>query len=216
MAFTYADVITGARVEVNDSASPYRVQDDKLLAFVKKAVQEAVILRPDLFATRGTTTLIAGVEQNLQATRAIYLVAILGIQNGAYVDECDYWTLSRFRPGWRTETATNTAENWMRHPEDANRKQTKRFLVYPPSLAGQVFEALWSEAPDMMSITTGNMASNNVPLGDEYLPALQHYVAFEVESLNDENARVERAQPHYQMFAALMGANKAIAPREGT
>lgn len=214
MSFTYADVIAGARVEVNDSASgAYRVQDADMLKFAKKAIQEAVILRPDLFATRGTTTLIAGVEQSLSAARAIYLVAIMGIVGGATVDECDYMTLIRYRPGWRQDTASATAENWMRHPEDANRKQTKRFMVYPPSTAGQALDVLWSEYPDLSALTTATMAATNVPLDDIYSSAMQHYVAFEVESLNDESSRVERAVPHYQQFIALMGANKATAPR---
>lgn len=213
MSFTFADAITGARVKVNDSASgTYRTQDATMLTFAKKAVFEAVVLRPDLFSTRGTTSLAAGVEQNLGATRAIYLVTIIGIVGGETVEECDYRTMAQYRPGWRQDTA-GPAENWMRHPEDVNKKQSKRFMVYPPSLAGQVLEAMWSEPPDLSAVTTDTMAADIFPLDDLYSSAIQHYIAYEVESLNDESARIERAIPHYQQFVALMGANKAVAPR---
>lgn len=212
MSFTYAATILGARKLVNDSAVPYRAIDDDMLGWTKEGVAEAVLLRPDLFAIRGAHTCVAGAEQILLQARAIYLVDVIGITGGAIVEEAHYMTLRQFRPGFRQDTAA-AAENWLRHPEDVNRPQTKRFVVYPPALLGQSLDVLYSEAPDQSLVTTATMAADVMPLDDMYFNAMQTFVMHKHEALNDEAPNPQRAAVLYTQFVALMGANK-VAPRE--
>jgi hypothetical protein len=218
MPFFYSAVITGARKMVNDSSgASLRATDADMLEWAKEGVNESVLLRPDLFAEKGTHTCTAGAEQLLIQSRAIYLVDVFGITGGVALWECDYRSLREHRPGFRQDTAA-AAQEWMRHPEDVNRKQSTRFFVYPPALAGQSLEVVWSQAPDLTGITLLNMnavvvASTLVPLSDAYCTAYQHYVAWKHESVNDEAPNIARAEAHYKQFFALMGVNQ-VAPRE--
>jgi hypothetical protein len=211
MPFFYSDVITGARKLVNDTAATsYRVSDADMLTFVKEGVLELAVYRPDNFESFGTVTCAAGCLQQITSTRAITVIDVLGINGGAAIEQCDYEALRRFRPGYRTDTA-GAAENWFRYPEDDVKRDKTRFGVYPPAAVGQVLDVAFAEAPDQSGVNTANMAATAVPVNDEFLTALEQFVAHKVESIDDESAHIERAQAFYNQFVSLIGASRTTS-----
>lgn len=209
MAITFANVISNARVIYSDAVSPYRIEDATLLSFAKDGIVEIATLDPSQFEVKGTINCIAGqcLQQLPNPERAIYLIdvyesVVAGNRKAIY--ECDLETLRRYRPTYTTDTAAQ-ADNWMRQPSrEGEKRDETRLLVYPQAPSGQALYASWTEYPDMTAYAVGD----TIPVSEDYAVALEWYIAFRAEQLNDEAQVRQRAAENYAKFIGLMGQGK--------
>lgn len=204
MAVLFSAAIGGARILMRDVRVPYRIADADMLAFGKAGIVEAAALRPDLFKVDGTFNCVAGLTQTLpNAGRSLYLIdvyesIIAGVRQP--VMECSLPALRRYRWSWTADAAAQ-AENWMRFPTDGGKRDDTKFFVYPQAPgASQSLYASWVEVPDMSAYTT----ASEIPLTDDYAPAMEQYIAYRAEVINDEAAAKERAAAFYANFRTLL------------
>lgn len=209
----YRDAVLRARVDCNDAAVPYRIDDATMLQFIKDGITEMAPFRPDLFKVEGVITCIAGqlIQTIPNAPRAVaimdvYSSEIAGVKQG--MERCEVAALRRFQRTWRTDAAAQ-AENWMPYPQHAGKHDARKFMIYPKAPAGQTLDASWAEVPDMSAVTTTTWASDVLPITDELVPALGQYAAYRSENLNEEASVKARADGYYASFLNMLGASAA-------
>lgn len=190
---TCQELIDLARVPLND-ASKERYSDESLLAHLKDGLREAAVIRPDLFATRGTVTCIAGPEQRVP-DGAWFLVDILHNHLNEECYQADYESFRAFVPGWRSATPA-APTTWMRYPVKG---PDNRFLVHPPARAGDTLEAIYAVC-DVDDLDF----DDDIPLDVVYHPALQFYITARAEAVDDQHTVTQRAAALRNDFAAML------------
>jgi hypothetical protein len=213
---TYGDAIAGGRVHVNDAVPAYRNTDATLLAFVKDGIREMISTckRYDLFmAPLLFTCTQGGTDFQLpNPARQLYIIDFYEVENAGVrstLEECPLETLRRHRTTWRTDTP-GPAENWARYPKEPGKRDDTRFILYPPALPGQILIGNCAQVPDQSAVSAGS----DLPVTDEYLPALSAYVGYRCEGIDDENVLSQRAASLYQMFMGIV-VSDAVAKASG-
>lgn len=205
MSFTVADVILEVRDLVSDSFAPYRYSDDFLVRKVNQAVRRACVIRPDLFTTHTSITLVVGALQAapVDSMRLMDVTTIGGIA----AKEVNQDTLDLMFPSWPTDaTATSTASNWMRYPRDPN-----RFYVYPaPVSANMSATVVYAKSPATM--TLGSV----VPLPDAFMPCVIDGAGWLVESIDAEYSESSRAKAFETSFREALSAGVSGRPLTDT
>lgn len=196
---TFAQLISRIRPTLND-LSAVRYSDPNLLEWAVDGLREMVVYRPDLFTVTGTFTCVAGHEQALSGN-ALYIVDILANGNGDVIPEADLMTLSAFNQSWRND-APDVASVWMRVPVDGGKDINDHFYLYPPSPEGQQLKAAWVELNTALSL------GSSVPIPNNYEPALEAYMIFRAESIDDEHVVEQRAALFRQAFEMMLGVGK--------
>lgn len=205
---TYQQVIDRARLTLNDAAK-VRYSDANAFEWAKDGCREIALIMPDQFVYTATLQCLAGVEQTIGTLPgALYLVDVLRVVSGNDVWETDYEANRRFSPGWRNEAA-GPAEIWMRLPRDLDKRANDRFYVSPPSVLGQQLEV--SVVGLDFSATT---LASAVPIAHNYEPALEAYIVYRAEAIDDEHVNSGRAIAFKAEFEKLLGVGKATeAPK---
>lgn len=194
---TPQDIINQARHLLQDTdATVPRQTDAELLAYVNEGLQEACLLRPDLFSTVGDMTCIAGqCEQSITFVDAVQVLDVPCIHGSTAVTPFDRATMDQFRPAWRLDAA-GPAQNWA--PLNGDPLQ---FFIYPKAPAAQVLDVRYVRNP-----ATYALGDTIFDLPGAYQPALSDYVVYRAESKDDEHVLSQRAAAHYAAFKSKFGA----------
>jgi len=192
---TPADIITDARVLLNDtSATAYRQSDTTMLGFVQQTLHRIALLRPDLFIKQGTIPVVAGTVYQALPAGAVRLVDIYATSVGTSVSEVDREVLDRTDPAWRQASGTPT--NFMRNPRDP-----VRFMLYPAPAAGVSVEGEYVASPAAHALS-----DPITELPEAYRPILVDGVVFLASSVDDEHVNTGRAKLFYDAFSKTLQA----------
>jgi hypothetical protein len=189
-------IISEVREVIKDAdATAYRSTDANLLTAVNRAMRRISLLRPDLFTTIGTITLVSGFTQTVPNYGRI--VEVFGISAGNAVVEVNRETLDMLTPTWRVAApvAPTSIVNWMRHSRNPS-----KFFVYPPSNGTGTLDAEYTVPP------AGYAFADTLPISEIYQPAVVDMTAAEVEWADDENVLTQRADAFYKRAASMLTA----------
>lgn len=203
---TPSQIFSEVRNIITDTdVDAYRQADIELLKYLNAGLNEACVLRPDLFITNGELTCSAGqTEQGLLVTNAKSLVDIIRIKNGRAILSGDLAALQAFNPNWGQETE-GPAANWFPYPGDP-----RRFYLYPKAPTGQILETKYVRNPAVISDSALDTEISELP--SAFHTALVHYVVARSESKDDEHVLAQRASWHYGLFKENMMAG---VPQQG-
>jgi hypothetical protein len=196
---TPADIITEARVLIQDSRTPYRYSDTVLLNFVNQTLKRMSILRPDLFLVLGDIPTTAGTVIQSCPTDSLRLVEIFQIKNGDAVTEVNREVLDQMYPNWVNEAA-GTPVNFMRHVRNPN-----KFFLYPRPVAGITLVGEYAQVPPRYTIDQTITA-----LPDSYLPVAVDGVVFLSQSVDDEHVTSGRAKLFQDSFNQTLAAGLQV------
>lgn len=189
---TLAQPIAIARGILNDTdAAAYRYSDADLLRYANDALDQLVVLAPQLFHTEGEVQCVGG--KTVQAVGfgdAQSLVSVRRVKNGNAVTPTDRATLDAFNPGWHNGTAA-AAIHWM--PIDNN---PVGFLIYPPPPLGQVLEVTYVRIPPEYGVNDVTELPTTLedPVAD--------YIVARAEGRDDEHVNSQRAAMFAGSFVA--------------
>lgn len=199
-------IITEVRYGIKDAdAVSYRNSDTDLVLMVNRALKRMALLRPDLFTTIGTITLVSGVTQTVASLGRI--VEVFGVTGNNTVTEANRETLDQLTPTWRQATAVAVPINWMRHSRNPS-----KFFVSPPSNGTGSLDAEYTITPPTYVL------ADAISLSDTYQPALVDMTIAEVEWADDENVVNQRAETFYKRAKeALLGSlqERVVTDTEG-
>lgn len=191
---TPQSVLTEVRQFIKDNDSvAYRNSDNDLLLMVNRALKRVAMLRPDLYTTIGTITLVAGVLQTVPNKGRI--MEVFGVTGGNATPEVNRETLDTTVPGWRSATAGTTV-NWCRHSRDND-----KFFVSPPSNGTGTLDAEYTISPSTLAL------ADPIPLAEIFEPVVVDITVAEVEWADDENVLNQRAEAFYKRAQAALGVN---------
>lgn len=199
MSVTFQQVIDAARPTLNDAAKT-RYSDAECLGYLNDGLLEMLVYRPDLFATIGDITLVAGTDQSAPVG-ATFVIDIFSVKNGAGISRTTVDVLRAFNPSWRLDAAGPT-QNWGAYPQDEKFQRGPRFFVYPAALIGSVLTGQFVMSPTPCAL--GAIQSTNIPVPDQYSLPLQAYVIFRCETKDDEFVVNERAALFGARFSKLL------------
>lgn len=186
---TPTDIITEARVLVQDTRQPYRYSDTLLLGWVNQTLKRMAVLRPDLFSAIGDIATTADTVLQSCPADSLRLTEIFQIKNGDAVTEVSRDTLDQMYPNWVNE-ASGTPVNFMRHVRNPN-----KFFLYPRPTTGIVLIGEYVQVPP--AYTAGQTITS---LPDAYLPVAVDGVVFLAESVDSEHVSSGRAKLFQESF----------------
>lgn len=165
---------------------------DELLDYLRAAINWIASQKPNVYTVTGPLTCTAGHIQSLPSD-GLTLVKVDSSSAGAVtlVTETD---LDAVQPSWRALPA-GPAKHYLFDTRDP-----ERFMVYPPSAAGQVITATWSAVPPRLE-----SASDAIPLKDIYENPL-HWVTVAMAFLkNSMRGDLGKSQAYFQLAAGVLG-----------
>ena len=183
---TVQSVLSSARFLIADKRSDMglRNTDAELIACLNDALNAMVGVLPGLFTSIAPFPCVAGYLQVLESTRAVIFLGVVGVPQG------DAMTLAQFSPSWMTATTQGEIAEYMAVEGDP-----LRFMVYPPSVAGQAVVVRMVVSPEPLVAVT-----DKVPVPENYAPALAEYVAGRTDMQEDEAAVSGRASQLMDRF----------------
>lgn len=196
---TPADIITEARVLIQDSRLPYRYSDTVLLGFVQQTLRRMSILRPDLFCVLGDIPTTANTVIQSCPSDSLRLVEVFQVKNGNAVTEVNREVLDQMSPNWINDAA-GTPVNFMRHVRNPN-----RFFLYPRPSAGVILVAEYAQVPPAYTL---NQTITGLP--DAYLPVAADGVVFLAESVDNEHVNSNRAKLFQDSFNQTLAAGLQV------
>ena len=207
------DIITVVKRLIQDNQllrTPTEYIDGSLLDFVNQTINQAAILRPDLFShTTDIATTADTVVQSLPSD-GIRLLDIFYVKGGNSVTETDRETMERSYPGWASDPS-GVPVNFMR-----NVKNATQYFLYPAPAAGVVLVGEYAKSPPAY---TADQTIEMLP--DVYSPALVAGTIAHVLSVDAQGneiassatvggtyaTRPATAEAYLERFAQLMGAS---------
>lgn len=196
---TPADIITEARVLVQDTRAPYRYSDTLMLGWVNQTLKRMSVLRPDLFSFIGDIPTVANTVLQSCPSDSLRLVEIFQIKNGDAVTEVNRDVLDQMYPNWVNEAA-GIPVNFMRHVRSPN-----KFFLYPRPSAGVVLVGEYAQVPPVYTI-----AQTIALLPDAYLPVAVDGVVFLAESVDNEHVNSGRAKLFQDSFAQTLATGLQV------
>jgi hypothetical protein len=191
-----SDLVTKASVVLVDSGAT-RWASSELLGWLNDARRAAAPLKPSLYATIQSVSLVAGARQTLP-TGGVGLVAVQRNTSGPAITPTTRGTLDSFNPKWLSSSVSATIKNYA--PDDSN---PKVFWVSPPAKAGISVEVEYIPTP-----TDYNLGSTLTSLEEIASPAFLDYILYRAFSKDAEYAgSAARAVAHYQAFVGQLGGS---------
>jgi hypothetical protein len=190
---TPSGIITECRRLLNDTVEPYRYNTTMMLGYVNQALKRTAVLRPDLFGVVGDIPTTANSAIQDLPVGAHRLLDIFQVKDGDTITEIDRETLSRYTPGWMSETGTPI--NYMRHV----RNPTK-FFLYPRPASGVVLVGEYAAAPDDLTIDQDILQPSTAFFG-----ALVDCVMFLASSVDDEHVNTGRSKVFLDSYTQQLG-----------
>jgi hypothetical protein len=194
------EIITECRRLLNDTVEPYRYSTTMLLGYVNQTLKRTAVLRPDLFGVVGEIPTAANASIQELPAGAHRLLDIFQVKDGDTVTEIDRETLSRYTPGWMTETGTPV--NFMRHV----RNPTK-FFLYPRPPANTVLIGEYASAPE--DVTIDEEILQPPP---SFFGALVDCVMFLASSVDDEHVNTGRSKIFLDSYTQQLGISLENRP----
>jgi hypothetical protein len=196
---TPTDIITEARVLVQDTRTPYRYSDTLMLGWVNQTLKRMAVLRPDLFSFIGDIPTTANTVLQSCPSDSLRLVEIFQIKNGDAVTEVNRDVLDQMYPNWVNEAA-GTPVNFMRHVRSPN-----KFFLYPRPTTDIVLVGEYAQVPPTYTI---NQTIASLP--DAYLPVAVDGVVFLAESVDNEHVNSGRAKLFQDSFNQTLAAGLQV------
>ncbi len=206
---TAAYTIDRAELVLQDTTN-IRWAEAELLGWFNDAQREIVMLRPDTYAQSVSHPLVNGTRQVIPAAgyQLIKVVRNMGSNGttpGRVVRKVPEEQLDASTPDWHAATPAAVTLHYTFDP-----RQPRVFYVYPPAIASNTVELVYSAAPPPLAAKTDVQI-----LDDVYANPLLDYVLYRAYSKDAEStSNAQRALAHYQAFAASIG-NKAQADAAG-
>lgn len=198
-------IISKASIVLQDVDND-RWSQAELLGWLNDGQRAIVIAMPELTATYGNITLVAGTKQSLPGS-AITLMGNMrnmgsdGNTPGRPVREVKRHVLDAQVPDWHTMTASASVRHYV-----YDNRNTKSFFVYPPATVGTKVEAQYAVSPTDVAST-----SSAITLDDVFEPVLLDYVLYRAFGKDIEVAgNGERSGTHLQAFTTWLSAKKNV------
>ena len=207
MALTPSDILTRAADIIQDQTN-VRWPQDELLRYLNDARREIAVVRPDLYATTSTVTLVSGTKQALP-TDGIRLIDVIrnmpGGSAGAAIRIVEREILDAQKPSWHTETSSTVIKHFM-----YDERNPRVYYLYPPATASHQIELTYGQTPTDIAI--GNISSTQLTQEDVYTGAMVDYVCYRAFSKDSEYAgNAGRAQAHYGQFINSLGLGNKVS-----
>jgi hypothetical protein len=190
---TPADIITQARILVQDTRAPYRYSDTLMLGWVNQTLKRMVVLRPDLFSVIEDIPTVPGEVLQSCPADSMRLIEVFQVRGGNALTETNRESLDRIHPSWANDPA-GMPVNFMRHVRSPN-----RFFVYPRPIEGTILVAEYVQSPVAYTIN-----QTIETLTDVYLPVVVDGVVFFAESVDDEHVNSGRAKLFQDSFNQVL------------
>jgi hypothetical protein len=190
------EVITEARILVQDTRQPYRYSDAVMLGFVNQTLKRMVMLRPDLFTTITNIATTANTVQQTLPSIAVRLVELFQVVNGTSLEEVEWGMFTRTYPQWTTDPA-GAPTKYIRHP-----RNPRAYFLYPRPAAGVSILGEYVVTPSNYAL-----ASSIDVLPDAYFGALVDGVVFLAESVDNEHVNSGRAKLFFDSFVQALGVD---------
>lgn len=190
--------------------------DAEKLRYLNAGQRQLAIFKPDAYVINDEYKLVAGTLQSvpdgsasftnaaaatlvegIQFIKLVRNMGITGLVAGNAIPIVDMAVMDAMNPGWHTETAAATVQNYMFDERDP-----KHFYVYPANTGTGYVESVYSGKPADLTATT-----DAIVVSDIYRQALTDYVLYRCygkdAALSPYNA--ERAVFHWNLFVEEIG-----------
>ena len=208
---TASYVAAGARLKANDPSGA-RFTDAMALRWINDGILQTVIKVPRAYPTRSTVTPTGtGIQtlSSLGVTNALQLidlgcnVAVDGVTRGRRISRRSSAQMDSMNPMWRSEGGTEALHYVF------DEQEPRQFELYPYLTGGRKVELVYSTRPAELTAL-----SQTIPLGDQYLPALEAYVLFSYYSSATSTAyNPQLAGSFLTLFGNALGNNEEAVNR---
>lgn len=208
---TVGDIITRADVILQDNNVRWPLSE--LQYWLNDAYRAIVMQRPDANMQSGTYTCSAGTRQILTKVSGGFPTAlrlrsvvrnVAATSNKRAVRIIQQSVLDDQRPGWHGETQSVDIQHYVYDPLNPT-----EFMVYPPATSAAQLEVVYSSVPTQHTIAEGSLKASVdvIRLPDIYVNPILDYILYRAYAKDSEYAaNAQRAQAHFQAFAAALGA----------
>jgi len=213
---TAASSVMGLAEYILKDAGNDRWTETELLDWINDAQKAVVLVKPDANPVIEAVVLSSGSRQDLPATAvqlldATYNMGTTGSTVGNAITIVDRGIMDACYPGWRNESTSTVVKHVIYDPV----KLPKKYWVYPPSPGTNYIEIISAKIPTLLTAS-----SENLTLGDEYVPAVLDWVLYRSFSKDAEyNESANRALVHLDAFQMGLGmrdeSENRFAPRRG-
>lgn len=201
---TAQQIVSKAQIVLQDTTS-VRWPTNELLGWLCDAQRAICAVMPELNAVTGTLTLVLGTKQGLPAGGVALLkvtrnMGVGGGTVGLALRKIPQELLDSQVPDWHTQTAATSLRHYV-----YDLRAPRVFYVYPPSVAGNTVEALYTAAPADIVLTSV------ITLDDIYANMMMDYVLYRAYSKDLELAGNDsRAKDAMQAFIGALTAKKSV------
>jgi len=198
-------IVDRAEIILQDTTN-VRWPASELLGWLNEAQRDICAIYPDLCATTANITLVAGTKQSLPAGGAALLKVIRnmgvgGASPGNAMRKVPQEILDSQVPAWHSQSTVTDLKHYIYDP-----RAPHVFYVYPPSVASNVIEALYSVAPTEMATL-----ATVITIDDVWAGALLDGVLYRAYSKDlAEVGNADRAMLHKAAFDSAMTTKKAV------
>ena len=198
---TPLEVFASANDVLQDTSFTRWPQEERL-RYLNDGRRAIAVVRPDLFSTIETVTLVAGPRQSLPAGGFQFFDAIRNVNSdgspGSAVRVIEREVLDAAKPGWHSDAA-GQIKHFM-----IDERTPNVYYVYPPAAAGQKLDISFAANPTpilLADISTAQLTQESV-----YAGLLADYVIHRAYLKDAEYAgNGALSQQHYQLFMAGLG-----------
>jgi hypothetical protein len=208
MTTTAQSVIRRAAETIQD-LSAVRWSTAELVRYLNDGQREALMFRPDVFATSTTLTLVDGARQTLPSTAAKLLDVIRNAASASSrkaVRIVNRQLLDSQVPDWHIAPPAVSAIHYMYDPVNP-----REFYVYPPATVLTQLDVVVAQYPTAIAEPgsgTYTAVSGNIGMPDILANALTDYVIARAYMKDSEQAgNAGRAQAHYVLFTAALSTD---------
>lgn len=201
---TAAYTIDKAELILQDTTN-IRWSEAELLGWFNDGQREIVMVRPDTYVQTVSHPLVAGTRQTIpsngyQLIKVVRNMGANGTTPGRVVRKVPEEQLDSSTPDWHASTPSAITLHYTFDP-----RQPRSFYVYPPAVAGNTVELVYSTSPPPLA------AKTDVQLIDDvYANALLDYVLYRAYSKDATSAaNIPRATAHRQAFENSLGLKAA-------
>lgn len=210
MPILASDVITRAAIVLNDNDPPQiRWPMAEMLAWLNDAAAEVVLRRPAARAVTGSITLVEGALQKLPEG-CIELLDIPRNVGGRPVRRTDRQLLDDVDPNWIIMKPAGAIKHYT-----FDERAPTTFYVYPPAKAGVEVQALYSEAPPLVTAP-----DQQLELDRAYIGPLVSYILYRAMAKDSEYGNGQLAAAHFSAFQEAISVQNetsgAVSPNVGS
>jgi len=205
MTTTAQSVIRRAAETLQDLTAT-RWSTGELVRYLNDGQREALMFRPDVFATSTTLTLVDGAKQTLPATAAKLLDVVRNVAAAStkrVVRIVNRQLLDSQIPDWHIAPPAVSAIHYMYDPITP-----REFYVYPPATVLTQLDIVVAQYPTAIAEPgsgTYTAVSGNIGMPDVLANSLTDYVLYRAFMKDAEQAgNATRAQTHYALFGSAL------------